>query len=107
MRDAIPFGLKLNEVLRNEIPDHKGLLLATAKPTPFSWREAGSALWESKWEVALPFVVLFGIFGGFTTLVEASAITVIYALIAECFVYKDIRIQTDLIPIFVKSATLV
>ena len=28
--EAIPFGLKLNEVLLNEVPDHKGLLLATA-----------------------------------------------------------------------------
>ncbi len=82
-------------------------LRSSIKPTPFNWREAGSALWESKWEVALPFVALFGIFGGFTTLVEASAITVIYALITQCFIYKDIHIQTDLIPVFIKSATLV
>ncbi len=30
VRDAIPFGLKLNEALLKEIPNHKGLLLATA-----------------------------------------------------------------------------
>ena len=30
VRDAIPFGLKLNEVLLTEVPNHKGLLLATA-----------------------------------------------------------------------------
>jgi len=30
VRDAIPFGLKLNEALLNEVPNHKGLLLATA-----------------------------------------------------------------------------
>jgi len=30
VRDAIPFGLKLNEAILNEVPDHKGLLLATA-----------------------------------------------------------------------------
>jgi len=82
-------------------------LRSSMKVTPFKWHEAGSALWESKWEVALPFVVLFGIFGGYTTLVEASAITVIYALITQCFIYKDIRIRTDLIPTFTKSATLV
>ena len=82
-------------------------LRSSIKPTPFNWREAGSALWESKWEVALPFVALFGIFGGFTTIVETSAIIVIYALITECFIYKDIRIKTDLIPAFIKTATLV
>jgi predicted anti-sigma-YlaC factor YlaD len=30
VRDAIPFGLKLNEALLKEVPNHKGLLLATA-----------------------------------------------------------------------------
>lgn len=30
VRDAIPFGLKLNEMLLKEVPNHKGLLLATA-----------------------------------------------------------------------------
>jgi predicted anti-sigma-YlaC factor YlaD len=30
VRDAIPFGLKLNEALLQEVPGHKGLLLATA-----------------------------------------------------------------------------
>jgi predicted anti-sigma-YlaC factor YlaD len=30
VRQAIPFGLKLNEALLTEIPNHKGLLLATA-----------------------------------------------------------------------------
>jgi predicted anti-sigma-YlaC factor YlaD len=30
VRDAIPFGLKFNETILNEVPDHKGLLLATA-----------------------------------------------------------------------------
>jgi len=30
VRGAIPFGLKMNEALLNEIPNHKGLLLATA-----------------------------------------------------------------------------
>ncbi len=82
-------------------------LRSSIKPTPFEWREACSALWESKWEVALPFVALFGIFSGLTTLVETSAIIVIYALIAECFIYKDLRIKTDLIPVFIETATLV
>jgi len=30
VRDAIPFGLKFNETILTEVPDHKGLLLATA-----------------------------------------------------------------------------
>lgn len=30
VRDAVPFGLKLNEVLLKEVPEHQGLLLSTA-----------------------------------------------------------------------------
>jgi predicted anti-sigma-YlaC factor YlaD len=30
VRDAIPFGLKLNEAILQEVPGHKGLLMATA-----------------------------------------------------------------------------
>lgn len=82
-------------------------LKSEVKPAPFKWDEARSALWESKWEVALPILVFICIFGGYTTLVEASAITAVYALITECFIYKDIQIKTGLVPAFVKSTTLV
>jgi len=50
---------------------------------PFSWREAGAALWQEKWELLLPVVALGAIFGGFATLVEAAAYTALYALIVE------------------------
>jgi C4-dicarboxylate transporter, DctM subunit len=85
----------------------KHSLKSSVKSEPFRWEEAWSALWESKWEVLLPIVVLIGIFGGYTTLVEASAITTIYAFITECFIYKDLPIRTCLVPAFIKSATLV
>ena len=50
-----------------------------------------SALSEAKWEALLPFFILFGIFGGFTTLVETAAIIVVYVIIIEVFVYGDIN----------------
>ncbi len=73
---------------------------------PFQWTEAISALWESRWEIALPFIVIFSIFGGYTTPVEAAAITVIYALITQCLIHRDIKFSSGLLPIFIKSATL-
>lgn len=82
-------------------------LRSSIERVPFSMREACSAIWESKWEIALPIIVLVGIFGGYTTLVEASAITVIYVIITEFFIYRDIKLRTGMIPAFIKSATLV
>ena len=84
----------------------QGLLNRTPR-RPFLAGEALAALWEAKWELLLPVVVLVGIFGGFTTLVEAAALTVLYAFIVECFVYKDLRVGRDIGRITVESATLV
>jgi tripartite ATP-independent transporter DctM subunit len=55
---------------------------------PFSWREAGAALWQEKWELLLPVVALGAIFGGFATLVEAAAYTALYALIVELLIRR-------------------
>lgn len=80
---------------------------AGAKPTPFDKKRALAALWEAKWELFLPVVIIIGIFGGFATLVEASALTVLYALVVECFVYRDLSIRRDVPRVALESATLV
>jgi len=54
----------------------------------FSWREAGAALWQEKWELLLPVVALAAIFGGFATLVEAAAYTALYALVVELVIRR-------------------
>lgn len=61
----------------------------------FSGREALRAIWAAKWELAVPVLVLVGLFGGFGTLVEAGAITVLYAFVVECFVYKELSLRRD------------
>lgn len=75
--------------------------------TAFDRRELGSALWQAKWEVLLPVVILTGIFGGYTTLVEASAIIVLYALIVECVFFKELDWRHDLRRIMVESAAMI
>lgn len=77
------------------------------KRIPFKLKEAFASLWESKWEVAIPFIVLGGIFGGFATIVEAAAITAIYAFIVETFIYKDINIFKDFSHVLLKCVTLI
>jgi tripartite ATP-independent transporter DctM subunit len=77
-----------------------------AQRTPFDRREAMAAIWQSKWDLLLPVVVLGGIFGGFATLVEAAALTVLYALVIECFVYRSLSVTQGLPKAFVECATL-
>jgi len=65
-----------------------------------------SAVWQAKWEMLIPIIVLFGIFSGFTTLVETAAFIVFYVFIIEVFVFKDLKIN-DLPKIVLDCATLI
>ena len=74
---------------------------------PFVLKDALSSLWETKWELMIPVLILYGIFGGWTSLVEAAAFVAIYAFIVEIFVYKDISLTKDLPKILLKCVILV
>jgi len=74
--------------------------------TPFSWRELAGALWEAKWEIPLPFVLLGGIYGGKLTVTEAAAVTALYALVVEALLYRDIPLRS-LPGVATESMTLV
>ena len=80
---------------------------AGVQPTAFVWREAVSAVWNAKWELLLPVIIVVAIFGGYTTLVEAAAFTVLYSLVVECFIYKDLKLGRDFPRIAIECATLV
>ncbi len=58
--------------------------------SPLRWREMGAALWEAKWEIPLPILVLGGIYGGVFAVSEAAAVTAFWALIAEVFIQREI-----------------
>jgi len=60
---------------------------------PFSSKEAVAAFRESIWEIPLPFFVLGGIYGGFFAISEAAAVTAMYVMIVEIFIYKEIKIS--------------
>tara|TARA_B100000315_G_scaffold260409_1_gene321530 strand:- start:1259 stop:2611 length:1353 start_codon:yes stop_codon:yes gene_type:complete len=72
---------------------------------PFHGKELLSTLWEAKWEVPIPFVLLGLIYGGIITLGEAAAVTALYVLIIEVFVYRDLKFFRD-VPRVVRESTV-
>lgn len=74
---------------------------------PFDAVEAWRSINAAKWELLLPVVVIGGIFGGIVTLVEAAAVTVLYAFVVECLVYRDLSIKKKLMGVGADCATLV
>ena len=78
-----------------------------AERATFSFTEARKALWDAKWEIAVPFIVLIGLFGGFGTLVEAGAITVVYCFIVECCVSPEFSVRRDFPRVALECVTVV
>jgi tripartite ATP-independent transporter DctM subunit len=80
---------------------------AKVERVPFEARRALAALWESKWELGLPIVVVGGMATGLLRVHEASAFTGLYVLLIEAFVYREIGLRRDLPRIIRESMTLV
>lgn len=62
----------------------------------FDGVEALAAIREAKWEIALPVIVLVGLFNGYTTLVESAAVTVAYTLAVGLFIQRDLDFRKGL-----------
>jgi C4-dicarboxylate transporter, DctM subunit len=75
--------------------------------TPFSLANAWRALKGAIWEIPLPFIILIGIYGGYITVTEAASVTAFYVLIVEVFIYRDIKIKSDLPRVIRDSMVLV
>jgi C4-dicarboxylate transporter DctM subunit len=67
----------------------EGLRSGTPR-TPFVAATAARALWEAKWELLLPAVVLVALLGGFATTVESAALAALYALVVQTVVHRDL-----------------
>ena len=72
----------------------------------FNFKKSIKALSIAKWEIAIPILIVFGLFSGFATLVECAALLVVYVLFIELYIYKDIT-KEDVPRIIIDCATLV
>ncbi len=71
----------------------------------FSFSNLWTALKQAKWEIPLPIIVLWGIYGGIFTASEAAAVTAFYVLIVEVFIYREVSFRTGL-PKVIKEASV-
>ena len=76
------------------------------RPT-FNGAAARAALWEAKWELAVPFVALIALFGGFATPVEAAAVTALYVFISTVFIHRDLKLTADIPRVLTECGLLV
>ncbi len=74
----------------------------TQQLSEFSLAEALDALWQARWELPLPFIVLGGIYSGYFAVSEAAAVTALYVLVVEVFIYREIKLHQ--LPMIMRNA---
>jgi len=74
--------------------------------TPFSAKGLVEGMWEARGEIPIPFIIGFGIFGGFIDPVEAAPVTAMYVLFMQFVIYRDVGFRS-MVKAFVDSMVLV
>lgn len=67
------------------------------------WSARGQAIWQAKWALGMPVIILGGIYSGLVTPTEAAASSAVYAIVVELVVYRTLR-PADLMRIIEESA---
>ncbi|QNB48443.1 TRAP transporter large permease subunit [Thermanaerosceptrum fracticalcis] len=78
----------------------------TGSGEKFSLAELGKAVWEAKWALFAPILILGGIYGGIFTPTESAVVAVVYGMIVGLFIYKELTWK-DLPKCFINAALTV
>jgi tripartite ATP-independent transporter DctM subunit len=84
---VVPLCLMLSLLIGWTLWHHRG---GKIPRIPFTLEKLRRALWEARWELPLPFVVLGGVFGGYFAISEAAAVTAAYVVLAEVVLYREV-----------------
>lgn len=52
------------------------------------WSDRLRAIWQAKWALGMPVIILGGIYSGVITPTEAAAVSVVYAILVEMLVFR-------------------
>jgi tripartite ATP-independent transporter DctM subunit len=85
----------------------RAALAAGARHAPFHAAATVGAVWEAKWELMLPVVVLAALLGGYATMSESAALAALYALIVQRFVHRDLPRMRDVARVAGDAVSLV
>jgi C4-dicarboxylate transporter, DctM subunit len=87
-----------------------GILVGVRAKAPrqrFHPREALAALWDAKWDLGLPTIVVIAVASGFATIVEAAALAAAYAMVVELAIFRSVHPLRDLPRVLVHASSLV
>lgn len=60
----------------------------------FNFKTMLKSIWDAKWALVMPIIILGGIYGGVFTATEAAVVAAVYGIIVGLFVYKELKFST-------------
>jgi len=72
----------------------------------FSVKELLKSIWDAKWALIMPVIILGGIYGGVFTPTEAGVVACAYAVIIGFFVYRELTFK-NLLKVLLDNTTFV
>jgi tripartite ATP-independent transporter DctM subunit len=84
---------------RPDVPD-------TAGERVVSWSEVKTRFRQACWDWPIMVILVLGVYGGFVTIAEVSAVILVYVVVVECFLLREVKFFRDLPEIVVESAVL-
>ena len=73
-------------------------------------KQIAASLWDAKWALMVPIIILGGIYSGLMTPTESAAVAALYGLLVGCFLYKGLNrnnLGTCLVDSSETSATVI
>ena len=64
----------------------------TGTADPFTKKAALDALWDAKWALINPIIILGGIYAGIFTPTEAAAVAAVYAFVCGAFLHRELTL---------------
>ena len=99
----VPLFLMLFLLIGYTLWVHRG---GAIPKVPFSFFRVREAFYQARWELPLPLILFGGVALGIFAVSEAAAVSVVYVIFSQVFLYKDIAVK-ELPEIAVKSMMMV
>jgi tripartite ATP-independent transporter DctM subunit len=85
----------------------RAAIKSNALKTPFHAGEAVTAVWEAKYELLLPVIVMGLFLSGIMTLTEAAPVAALYTFIVQRFIHRDLPTWKDAVRVMSDCVALV
>ncbi|MBI9085661.1 MAG: TRAP transporter large permease subunit [Desulfobacterales bacterium] len=73
---------------------------------PVSFQGLKTAFMQGLWDWPIVVIILVGVYGGFVTIAEVSVLVVVYVVVVECFILREISFWRQLPAIIIESTIL-